>query len=41
MGEQGQGTEARALLAPLFEWFTKCVDAPDLIGAKVLLEQTP
>ena len=32
-------TEARELLAGLYGWFTEGFDTPDLIDAKVLLEE--
>ena len=35
-GEQGR---ARELLAPVYGWFTECVDTPDLKEAKALLDQ--
>jgi tetratricopeptide (TPR) repeat protein len=38
LGPQGRSSEARALLAPLYGWFTEGLDAPDLIDAKALLE---
>jgi class 3 adenylate cyclase/tetratricopeptide (TPR) repeat protein len=36
---QGKRAEARALLAPLYGWFTEGFDTPDLKEAKVLLEE--
>jgi predicted ATPase len=36
---QGQGTQARALLAPIYGWFTEGFDTADLQDAKVLLEE--
>ena len=37
--DQGRQDEARALLAPIFDWFTEGFDLPDLIDAKALLEE--
>jgi hypothetical protein len=34
---QGRPTEARELLAPVYDWFTEGFDAPDLREAKALL----
>ena len=36
---QGKADEARDLLAPVYGWFTEGFDTPDLIEAKVLLDQ--
>jgi predicted ATPase len=36
--QQGQRDEARALLAPIYGWFTEGFDTADLQGAKALLE---
>jgi class 3 adenylate cyclase/predicted ATPase len=36
---QGKRTEARALLAPIYGWFTEGFDTADLQEAKVLLEE--
>ena len=36
--QQGQRTEARALLAPLYGWFTEGFDTADLQEAKALLD---
>jgi predicted ATPase len=36
--QQGQQTEARALLAPIYGWFTEGFDTADLQEAKALLE---
>jgi len=36
--QQGKRTEARALLAPIYGWFTEGFDTADLQEAKVLLE---
>ncbi len=36
---QGQRTEARQLLAPIFGWFTEGFDTADLREAKMLLEE--
>jgi tetratricopeptide (TPR) repeat protein len=38
LGEDGRGPEARALLAPLYSWFTQGFDTPDLADAQVLLK---
>ena len=35
---QGKRAEARALLAPIFGWFTEGFDTTDLQDAKALLE---
>jgi predicted ATPase len=35
---QGKGAEARALLAPIYGWFTEGFDTVDLQEAKALLE---
>ena len=35
----GRGAEARALLAPIYEWFTEGHGTGDLIEAKALLEE--
>ncbi len=37
--DQGRRVEARALLAPVYGWFTEGFDTPDLIEAKSLLEE--
>ena len=37
--DQGRRTEARELLAPVYDWFTEGFDAPDLIEAKALLDE--
>ena len=37
--DQGKRAEARALLAPLYGWFTEGFGTPDLKEAKVLLEE--
>jgi class 3 adenylate cyclase/tetratricopeptide (TPR) repeat protein len=37
--DQGKGTEARSLLAPIFDWFAEGFDTPVLKEAKALLEQ--
>jgi predicted ATPase len=37
--QQGKQTEARALLAPVYGWFTEGFDTADLQDAKVLLEE--
>jgi predicted ATPase len=36
--QQGKQAEARALLAPLYGWFTEGFDTADLQDAKALLE---
>jgi predicted ATPase len=36
-GKQGKRTRARALLAPVYAWFTQGFDTPDLKDAKALL----
>ena len=36
---QGKANEARDLLTPIYGWFTEGVDTPDLIDAKVLLDE--
>jgi predicted ATPase len=36
---QGQRAEARALLAPVYAWFTEGFDTGDLVEAKALLEE--
>jgi predicted ATPase len=36
---QGKPAEARALLAPVYAWFTEGFDTGDLVEAKVLLEE--
>jgi len=36
--QQGQRAEARALLAPIYGWFTEGFDTADLQEAKTLLE---
>jgi hypothetical protein len=37
--DQGKRAEARALLAPIYGWFTEGFDTADLIEAKALLEE--
>ena len=37
--QQGKQTEAHALLAPIYGWFTEGFDTADLQEAKVLLEE--
>jgi predicted ATPase len=37
--QQGKQTEARALLAPIYGWFTEGFDTADLQEARGLLEQ--
>jgi predicted ATPase len=36
---QGQRAEARALLAPVYAWFTEGFDTGDLVEAKALLDE--
>jgi predicted ATPase len=36
---QGRRTEARDLLAPVYDWFTEGFDTPDLKEAKALLDE--
>jgi predicted ATPase len=38
-GDQGKSTEARDLLAPVYDWFTEGFDTPVLQEAKVLLAE--
>jgi class 3 adenylate cyclase/tetratricopeptide (TPR) repeat protein len=37
--DQGKRAEARAVLAPIYEWFTEGFDTGDLIAAKALLDE--
>jgi predicted ATPase len=37
--DQGRHTEARDLLAPVYDWFTEGFDTPDLKAAKALLDE--
>ena len=37
--QQGKQDEARALLAPIYGWFTEGFDTADLQEAKILLEE--
>ncbi len=37
--DQGRGEEARALLQPVYDWFTEGFDTADLKDAKALLEE--
>jgi predicted ATPase len=37
--QQGKRNEARALLAPIYRWFTEGFDTADLQEAKALLEE--
>jgi predicted ATPase len=39
LAHQGRGGEARALLAPIYGWFTEGFDTADLIEAKALLDE--
>ncbi len=38
MRDQGRRDEARALLAPIYDWFTEGFDTADLKDAKALLD---
>jgi hypothetical protein len=37
--DQGKGTQARDLLAPIYGWFTEGFDTPVLQEAKALLDE--
>jgi predicted ATPase len=37
--DQGKWTEARELLAPVYDWFTEGFDTRDLKEAKALLDE--
>jgi predicted ATPase len=37
--ENGRSDDARALLLPVYEWFTEGFDTADLVDAKTLLDQ--
>ena len=37
--KQGKRSEARALLAPVYGWFTEGFDTRDLVEAKALLDE--
>jgi predicted ATPase len=37
--DRGRGQEARALLEPVYDWFTEGFDTQDLVEAKALLEE--
>jgi hypothetical protein len=39
LARQGRREEARAVLAPMYGWFTEGFDTADLVAAKALLEQ--
>ena len=39
MCDQGRARKARALLAPIYGWFTEGFDTKDLKEAKALLEE--
>jgi hypothetical protein len=39
MCDQGRAREARALLAPIYGWFTEGFGTADLIEAKALLDE--
>ena len=39
LASRGDGPEARAVLAPAYEWFTEGLDTADLIAAKALLAE--
>jgi hypothetical protein len=36
--DQGKRAEARALLAPVYDWFTEGLDLPDLQNARDLID---
>ena len=38
LAKQGQGNEARAMLAEIYSWFTEGFDTADLKEAKALLD---
>jgi predicted ATPase len=37
--DQGKSSESRGLLAPVYGWFSEGFGTPDLIEAKMLLEE--
>ena len=37
--DQGNVTEAKDILAPVYGWFTEGFETPDLIEAKALLDE--
>ena len=37
--DKGETEQARALLAPIYEWYTEGFDTPDLKDAKTLLDR--
>ena len=37
--DQGKVSEARELLAPVYDWFTEGFDTRDLLEAKALLQE--
>jgi predicted ATPase len=37
--DQGKRSQARDLLAPVYDWFTEGFDTPDLKDAKALLDE--
>ena len=37
--QQGKATEARELLAPVYDWFTEGFDTADLKDARILLDE--
>ena len=39
LAKQGQGNEARAMLAEIYSWFTEGFDTADLKEAKALLDK--
>ncbi len=39
LASRGRAAEARALLAPVYDWFTEGFDTPDLKEAKALLDE--
>lgn len=41
MHRQGQAEGARAVLAPLYAWFTEGFDTPDLVNARTVLDALP
>jgi predicted ATPase len=39
MKDHGRAPDARAVLAPVFEWFTEGHDTADLVSARTLLSE--
>ena len=39
LAEQGRRSEARTMLAEIYNWFTEGFDTPDLKDAKALLDE--